>query len=621
MQKLATFFLAVTLLLLKQAAAQDDDKNISIQQATEEYKFVKGNKDNPVQIKQSQETVYLCNEFRTSITIAEFYDNQVEINDVDIWINGDRDKRFAPRYDAYTVDGIFYSDAKVCYFSLPFEKKGTTSKVRFEKTVLDPRYFTSIFFTEPYSIEKKEINIIVPKWMKVEIKEFNFEGYTITKSVNNKSDEDIYTYVMQNAPALKSEEDAPGPTYITPHLLIMSKYAEPSGERITYFNTLADQYKWYRSLVKQIGNETPSIKSRAEEITKGMTDDMQKVKAMYQWMQDNIRYIAYEDGIAGFKPDKAQEVLRKKYGDCKGMGNLMAEMLKSIGLDGRICWLGTNHIAYDYSTPSLGVDNHMICAWLYKGKTYFLDATEKYIGFGETAERIQGRQVLIEDGDKYILQNIPVATQLQNTSTEKRMLAVNGNNLEGKVTQTWKGESKEWLLSQLHEIKKEKQEDALREFLTEGRNNFQISDLKIININDYNADLKIEYNLLFKDAVTSFGKENYIDIDDRRDFTRMKFDTSKRRLPYLFPYKENRILEVEIQLPKDAKAGTLPSAFKVDQPEYSMNGSYIADKSKVVYKREITLKKTWMPKQNFGKWNSDIDKLNEFYNNQLIITK
>ncbi len=620
MQKLAIFFLG-SILLFRNATAQDNDKNISIKEAVEEYKFVKGNKDNPVQIKQTQEAVYLCNEFRTTITIAEFYDNQVEINDVDTWVNGDKQKGFYPRYEPYSVDGIFYSDAKVCYFGLPFEKKGTTSKVRFEKTVLDPRYFTNIFFTESYSIEKKEVNIVVPKWMKVEIKEFNFGGYSITKSVNNKSDEDIYTYVIQNAPALKSEEDAPGPTYIAPHLLIMSKYAEPAGERITYFNTLTDQYSWYRQLVKQIGNESLPIKARAEEITKGMTDDMQKVKAIYQWVQDNIRYIAFENGIAGFKPDKAQEVLRKKYGDCKGMGNLMAEMLKSIGLDGRICWLGTNHIAYDYSTPSLGVDNHMICAWFYKGKTYFLDATEKYIGFGETAERIQGRQVLIEDGDKFLLQNIPVATQLQNTATEKRILAVNGNNLEGKVTQTWKGESKEWLLSQLHDIKKERQEDALKEFLTEGRNNFQISDLRIININDYNADLKIEYNLLFKDAVTSFGKENYIDIDDRRDFTRMKFDTSKRQLPYLFPYKENRVLEVEIQLPKDTKPGPLPTAFKVDQPEYSMNGSYVSNQSKIVYKREITLKKTWMPKQNFGKWNSDIDKLNEFYNNQLVITK
>jgi hypothetical protein len=149
----------------------------------------------------------------------------------------------------------------------------------------------------------------------------------------------------------------------------------------------------------------------------------------------------------------------------------------------------------------------MICAWLYKGKTYYLDATEKYIGFGEIAERIQGRQVLIEDGDKYILQNIPVATQLQNTGYEKRTLQIEGNSLSGKVVQIWKGENKEWLLSQLHEIKKEKQSDALKEFLAEGNPSYQISNLKIININDYNADLKIEYDLFFKDAVTAFDKD------------------------------------------------------------------------------------------------------------------
>jgi Transglutaminase-like superfamily len=613
--------LFVLSLLSKNAHTQDNDKNIVIQQAIEEYRFVKGNKENPVQVKQSMENSYLCNDYRTSIPVVEFYNNEIEINDVDIKINGDKIKGFTPKYDYYSVDGIFFSDAKVCYFTLPLEKKGTTSKVKLERTILDPRYFTNIFFTEPYFIEKKEVNIVVPHWMKVEIKEYNFNGYNITRQVNNKSDEDIYTYLIQNAPALKDEDDSPGPTHIAPHLLIMNKYAEFGDSRITYFNTLADQYNWYRQLVKQIGNDATSIKAKAEELTKGMSDDMQKVKTIYQWVQDNVRYIAYEDGIAGFKPDKAQEVLRKKYGDCKGMGNLMAEMLKAIGLDGRICWLGTNHIAYDYSTPSLGVDNHVICAWLYKGKTYFLDATEKYIGFGETAERIQGRQVLIEDGDKYILQNIPVATQTQNTAFEKRTLSINGNNLEGKVLQSWKGESKEWLLSQLHEIKKEKQEDALKEFLAKGRNNYQISNLKIINMNDYNADLKIEYDLLFKDAVSTFDKETYIDIDDRKDFTNMKFDTSKRKLPYLFPYKGDILFEVELQLPKDARPGSLPTAFKIEQPEYSMNGSYVADKSKITYKREIMLKKTWVPKQNFIKWNADIDKLNEFYNNQLTITK
>lgn len=612
-----TLFCSCTLL----AFSQDDKKNITIQNATEEYRFVKGNTVNPVQVKIKTNTTYSCNEYRTSLPVVEQYNEQIEINDVEVRINGDKLKNFRPATDYYSVDGIFYSDARIYYFSLPLDKKGAEGEVKFEKTILDPRYFTNIFFTETYFTKKKEINLVVPKWMKIEIKEYNFDGYKISKKITKNADEDIYTYTLTNAPGIEREEDAPGPTYIIPHILIMNKYAEPDGQRITYFNTLADQYGWYHQLVKQVDNDVVPLKAKAEEITKGLSADMEKVKALYKWTQENIRYIAYEDGIAGFKPDKAQEVLRKKYGDCKGMANLLTQMIRSIGLDARLCWLGTNHIAYDYSTPSLGVDNHCISAWISGGKTYFLDATEKYIGFGETAERIQGRQVLIEDGDKYMLKNIPTHDQLQNTAYEKRTLAIDGNNLVGKVVKTWKGESKEWMLQSLHGIKREKQEDALRLYLTGGNNSYQITDLKIINLDDYNKDLKIEYNLLYKDAATTFDKDIYLELDNQKSFSKIKFDTADRKLPYEFPYKDHTVYEVELQLPQGAKPAELPANLKIDSPEYSMNGTYIADKNKITYRREVMLKKTKLDPKRFINWNADITKLNEFYNTQLTVTK
>lgn len=619
---LRTFISVLTgILFLSKLYAQDEEKNIVIESASEEYRYIKGNASNPVKIKETITKNYLCAEYRTDVPVAEFYNDQIELNDLDVRINGDKVKNFKANNDYYSSNGTFYSDARVCYFTLPLEKKNTKSQVRFEKTVLDPRYFTSIYFTESYLVQHKEIVIIIPKWMKAEIKEYNFVGYNITRRVESNSDEDTYTYSIQNAPALRSEKNAPGAGFIAPHLLVMAKYAEPNGTRITYFNTLDDQYKWYRQLVKQIGNDPQVIKTKAEEITKGLNDDMGRVKAIFQWVQDNIRYIAFEDGIAGFKPEKAQEVLRKKYGDCKGMGNLMAEMLKSIGLDGRLCWLGTNHIAHDYSTPSLGVDNHMICAWLYKGKTYFLDATEKYIGFGETAERIQGRQVLIEDGDKYILRNVPVADELQNTSYEKRILKITGNNLVGKVVQICKGENKEWLLTGLNEIKKDKQEDALKQYLAEGNPNYQISNLKIINLNDYNADLRVEYDVIVKDAVTIFDKELYVDVDNRKDYGDYKFDTFKRKLPYLFPFKNHVVFETELELPANIKPGPTPPSLNIQKPQYHITGNWSVANNKIVYRREMQLKKTWLSKDQFSTWNSDIEKLNDFYNNQLTLTQ
>jgi Transglutaminase-like superfamily/Domain of Unknown Function with PDB structure (DUF3857) len=617
MKKIAVY---ISLLLAPAIAlCQKQDKNITIENVIEEYRFVKGNKDNPVQIKQEIVTTYFCNEYRTDIPVVDFFNNQTVINDVNIKVNGNKIKGFEPSTSSYTVDGIFYSDAKICYFTLPLEKKGSKSETKFEKTVLDPRYFTTIFFTEPFFTQHKEVSIIVPFWMKIQIKEYNFDGYKISKQVTKKGEDEVYTYTMNNIPAMEQEEDAPGPTYIIPHLLVMSKYAEFDGNKITYFNTLADQYAWYRQLVNQIGNEPTALKIKAQELTKNITGDFEKVKTIYQWVQDNIRYIAYEDGIAGFKPEKAQEVLRKKYGDCKGMANLLAEMLKSMGYDARLCWLGTNHIAYDYSTPSLCVDNHMICVWIYKGKTYFLDGTEKYTGFGEVAERIQGRQVLIEDGDKYLLQQIPIASYLQNTAYEKRILTINGNDLTGKVLQTWKGENKEWLLHQLDQIKKEKLEDALKRFLANGNNNYQVNDLKIINLNNYNEDLKIEYELLYKNAAATFDTETYLSLDERKDFSGLSIDTAGRKFPFVFPYKDNRIIEIELQLPANAKSPALPAPLKIEYPEYSITGNYTINKNKVNYRREIIIKKTVLEKTFFGRWNAGIIKLNEFYNNQLTI--
>src|SRR5204863_1728200 len=221
---------------------------------------------------------------------------------------------------------------------------------------------------------------------------------------------DVIMYNIKNLPALKDEPASPGGSFIYPHLLVMCKEADLNGSKFIFFNTLADQYKWYRQLVHDINDDKSTLEQKAKELTEGLSGDKEKIKVVFNWVQHNIRYIAFEDGIAGFRPAKASAVLTKEYGDCKGMANLTSGLLQSLGYDARLCWIGTNHIAYDYSTPSMAVDNHMICALFFQGKKYFLDATETNIGFDEYAERIQGRQVLIENGDSYILERVPFVT-------------------------------------------------------------------------------------------------------------------------------------------------------------------------------------------------------------------
>lgn len=612
-----------TNILIANANPADENTNVTIREKKETYTFTTGDDEHPVQIRQESNTTYSCNEFRTAVPYVAFYDDLSRIDELRIYVNGDRAKYIKPEYQYYSVDNIFYSDARVCFFKLPLEKKGTESTVEMEKTILDPRYFTSIYFNEAFTTRQKEIKLVVPRWMKVELKEMNFANAGIQKQVeyNEKQNADIYTYRVTDLKARVSEAQSPGPSYVYPHLLVLCKSADSKKGKQTYFNTVDDLYAWYHSLVIKVANDPASLKAKAQEITQGAATDLDKIKMVYNWVQDNIRYIAFEDGIAGYQPEKAQEVLQRKYGDCKGMANLTRELLKALGFDARLCWIGTNHIAYDYSTPSMAVDNHMICAVNYGGKRYFLDATETYIGFDQYAERIQDRQVLIENGASFILDRIPSGNYKQNLQYEKRVLQIDGADLKGKAEQRWTGESKEYLLTQAHGIKTEKLQDALLQYLSDNNSKYTLSNLQTSDLRNWNTDMKATYELRHKDAVTSFGNEMYVEPDFRKEFSGMDIDTAKRTLDWQFSYKYHVVNETTIDIPPGYKIQPLPEALNIDRSGYAFSVSFQQQGNKVTYKKELAIRNTRLHRSAFAQWNQDIEQLKKAYEQQIIFTK
>jgi len=449
----------------------------------------------------------------------------------------------------------------------------------------------------------------------------NFGNYNIHKTTtyDSRNDADITTYDIQNLPPMRREENSPGPTYVYPHLLVLSKSAVTGGSTFKYFGTLDDQYGWYHILAKGINNDKAIINAQAKEITAGVNGDMDKIKAVFYYVKDNIRYIAFEDGMAGFKPEKADEVLRKKYGDCKGMANLTKELLTSLGYDARLCWLGTDHIAYDYSTPSLSVDNHMICGLIYKGKTIYLDATETYLGINEYAERIQGRQVLMEDGEKYILARVPYAVASQNYDYENSKLSVSENSLTGNVTHLWKGEDKEVVLTGLNSIKKERSDDAMVKFLSNDNNNYNISNMKLSSTDNMDNDLTVTYGLDDKSAVSVFSKAYYIDLDHNKEFINSAIKTVERKHDYWFEHKMNICKETELAIPVNYKVTSIPTALNIVNPDYEFHIQYTSIPGKLTYKKIILIKSTHMPVAKFAQWNSDIDQLAKAYNQNIIL--
>ncbi|MGE6218679.1 transglutaminase-like domain-containing protein [Nubsella zeaxanthinifaciens] len=598
--------------------SQEIDTTVNITSYSSSYTFVKEKGTDKVQVKESHKIKYKCTR-PTVLPLAAYYNENSKVTLFECKINGSR-FYYKPKDTYVAIKDIFYSDARVVYYDLEIPANAVV-ELTVEKTTLNPIYFTNIQFVDDYKTQAREIAIDIPAWMDVTFKELNFDGFKIEKNaeLNAKDGMEKIVYKAVNLPAIKKERYSPGNTFIYPHLFALaSKKANQDVK--AYFTSLQEQYNWYHSLTANLDeHEHNAITAQVSEICKGKTTDLDKVKAVFYWIQQHIRYIAFEDGIAGFRPDKASEVLRKKYGDCKGMANLTKTMLKALNLDARLCWIGTNHLAYNYETPSLAVDNHMIAAVKLNDRFHFLDATETYLGFNEYAERIQGRQVLIEDGEKYILTNVPTTKVQQNLDFQLKTLSIDGKNLIGTAEQVWEGEEKENMLSSLHASKKDEMLESMSSFINSGNNNFEVKDLTHSDLNSFDGQVSAKFSVLLKNSIDVFGKEQYVNLDATKEFANFFIDTAKRSHDYWLPYKMNVRKEIVLKIPAGFAVANKPNNLVINTPDYAINLSYEVNKDVLTYKKSIQIHNTKINKKNFGTWNNDFKKLSQYYQEPITL--
>src|SRR5258708_10926467 len=75
--------------------------------------------------------------------------------------------------------------------------------------------------------------------------------------------------------------------------------------------------RWYANLQRDRVKPSDEIRVKAAELTKGATDDLTKVRALYSFVSTRYRYIGIAFGIERYQPHSAADVLEKQYGDCK----------------------------------------------------------------------------------------------------------------------------------------------------------------------------------------------------------------------------------------------------------------------------------------------------------------
>ncbi len=395
-----------------------------------------------------------------------FYDSYSKVDKVKCKENGKTLTELPMINSNYQSENIFHDDVKICAFPLDM-KKGLLYNIEYAKYMYNARVFTRVYFHTGSPIGKKTVVFEIPDGVVVEFKEFNFEGYKIKKKENKiaakKATEVIFE--VERLASTPDENNSPSHAKYLPHLLVFVKSFGIKNKTTKVFESHNDIYSWCKNLTDSVDNSGDELKTLATELAAGETDSTKIMEKVFYWVQDHVRYIAFEDGIMGYKPMEAKKVYTQLYGDCKGMANFMKTILRHQGFDARLTWIGTSDIPYHNDLPSLSVYNHMICCVISGGKKYYLDATEDWIALDDYAERIQGRPVMIENGNSYLQETIPHFTYERNKNYCKTEFTLSGNVLKGNYSYEMTGEGKTRFLRGVASTQTEDKYNAIKNYI------------------------------------------------------------------------------------------------------------------------------------------------------------
>jgi hypothetical protein len=139
-------------------------------------------------------------------------------------------------------------------------------------------------------------------------------------------------------------------------------YFPPGGKASNGFAAWDDMGKWYGTLLTGRAEASAEIKRQVAVVTAGKNTPVQKMQAIAQFVQHDIRYVAIELGIGDWQPHPAAEVFSHRYGDCKDKATLTRAMLHEIGIDSYHVVINTERGVVTHETPAHHGFNHAIVA-------------------------------------------------------------------------------------------------------------------------------------------------------------------------------------------------------------------------------------------------------------------
>jgi len=520
------------------------------------------------------------------------------------------------------IENIFYHDMKFKYYYFENLKEGSETYSSFKKEFKSPQLLDNYYFKDFLDCKSSKVILKVAKELEIGYVLQGNETEKIAFSSATEGNYTTYTWQLNDSEKEERFEDAPSNSYFSPHLIFYIKnYKAVEGVQ-NVLGSVDNLYSFYYKTIKDINKTDQSqVKIQTNELTKGLASEFDKAKAIFDYVQSKVNYVAFEDGMGGFIPREAADVYQKKYGDCKDMANLLNEMMNYAGIECHIAWIGTRHNNYTYEkVPTPIVDNHMIAVAKINNEYIFLDATGQYTLFPGFTPFIQGKQALLKiDATQHIIVPVPIIAAEKNKTVGKIKLQFDGNKLVGKANLNLNGFVKSQFMG-YYKSTSEKSE-VLKDYFARFIENISTSNLEVKNEDlsqnpfEVNCDFVIEKWVKQLDNQLLFKPILFFPYSDSR------IDTEKRKVPIAFDFKRSYDFEYEMQIPDGYKVEFKPENFNFKSELVQASIDYSIKGSQLIVSQKMEIDLLLLEKNKFEAWNSAIKNITKQYNQNVILTK
>ncbi|WP_323757954.1 DUF3857 domain-containing protein [Roseivirga sp.] len=496
-----------------------------------------------------------------------------EIEDVNITSSGSL-------YDSNRLKGYIASDIELPY----------TIEIEFEKIEKSSLHYPvwGLRSAPGLAVEKGTLEVRTPPAYGLRYREEHYDG----EAVINTNDSGItYQWEVSNLPAIEQEYLGSSVFDMSPHVLLA-----PSTFSMEGFSGSMDSWKSFGMWINKLNNgrdQLPvELESKLKSMVAGVSDDKEKIKLIYEYLQSNTRYVSIQLGIGGYQPFEATDVAETGYGDCKALSYFTYSMLKSVGIKSNYTLVRAGEDEDDIITdfPSSQF-NHVILSVPMEKDTVWLECTSQDAPFNFLGGFTSDRHVLMitEDGGKLI--KTPSYPMEVNTQTRVGEVAFDKEgNGQASIETIYKGRR----YDDYAMVVKAGKEDQRKHLLNS-------IDIPAFDLGDFSFEREKSENPTLKQTL-SIGLRKYASQSGERLFfvpnllTRQEYVPPKiedRESPIVLKYAYVNTDSIKFKIPESYRLEFQPEpvTHKSEFGEYNVSYQFDVETNELTYIRSIQMKK------------------------------